>query len=137
MKTSHVLEVTAHPYSLGNPCIYYAKDYTPGVSGVWNKDLYWEVEEINGTVMFVNYEENEKEMLRLAKAEYCTSIVASSQTVKQDGVIVGYKAVLKTKIPGEKSRTLWVSEEVYKYRDIGEQSAKHAANKKKFEMRKQ
>lgn len=137
MKTSHVLEVTAHPYSLGSPRIYYAKDYTPGVSGVWNKDLYWEVEEINGTVMFVNYEENEKEMLRLAKAEYCMGIVASSQTVKENGVIVGYKAVLKTKIPGEKSRTLWVSEEVYKYRDIGEQSAKYAANKKKFQMRKQ
>lgn len=136
MKTSHVLEVTAHPYSLGNPRIYYAECYPVG-STVTNKGVDWQVEVVNNVVMFVSYEENEKEMLRLAKAEYCTGIVASSQTVKQDGVIVGYKAVLKTKIPGEKSRTLWVSEEVYKYRDIGEQSAKYAANKKKFELRKQ
>ncbi|MNG13000.1 hypothetical protein D3C85_631930 [compost metagenome] len=135
MKTSHVLEVTAHPYSLGNPRIYYAKDYTPGFSGVWNNGIYWEVEVVNNTVMFVNYEENEKEMLRLAKAEYCTSIVPSTQTVKQDGVIVGYKPTLKTKIPGEKPRTLWIGEEVYKFRDIGPESAKYAANKKKFELR--
>lgn len=136
MKTSHILEVTAHPYSLGNPRIYYAECYPIG-STVTNKGVDWHVELVNNVVMFVSYEENEKEMLRLAKAERPVSIVASSKTVKKDGVIVGYKAVLKTKIPGEKSRILWIGEEVCKYRDIGEQSAKYAANKKKFELRNQ
>lgn len=133
MKTSHVLEVTAHPYSLGNPRIYYAESYAIG-SGVWNSGIYWEVELINNTVMFVNYEENEKEMIRLAK-DFPVSLKASSQQVKENGKIIGYKPVLKRKVPGEKGRILWVGEEICKWRDIGDQSAAYAANKKKFEIR--
>lgn len=48
----HCIEVTAAPYSLGNPRRYYAADYQTGAY-VDNSGVTYQVKDVRGTLMFV------------------------------------------------------------------------------------
>lgn len=90
MKTSHTLQVTAHPYSLGSPRYYHAKNYSVGDT-VINSGEQWIVKEINGLLMFVNYE-GEDQLIRMAKAGV---LKPSHKVRKVEGKLAGYIPVLK------------------------------------------
>lgn len=134
MKTSHALEVTAHPYSLGSPRVYFAKDYGVGDTVV-NSDIVWVVKEFSGVLLFVSYEEDEEEMIRMAKSD-STSLKTSTKTVKEDGKIVGYLPVLKYKSFGGKDKVLWTGTEICMWRTLGPNSAETAARYKITELKK-
>lgn len=127
MKTSHALQVTAHPYSLGSPRIYYAKDYTVGDT-VINSGEEWVVKEFStGVLMFVCYE-GEAELISMAKANV---LKPSHKVRKIDGVLAGYYPVLK-----HNGKVVWQDTEWYMWRDIGDNSAKQNARYKIIELRK-
>lgn len=133
MKTSHILEVTAHPYSLGSPRIYYAEDYAIG-STVVNNGTEWVVKYINGVCMFVSYGENEKEIAYIAK-KFPYNLKVSYRVVKDGNAIVGYIPMIKYISPGEKARVLWAGDNICTYRDLGPNSAAHAARMKILEIK--
>lgn len=121
MKTSHTLEVTSHPYSLGSPRVYHAKDYVVG-SIVDNKGISWVVKEFSGVLLFVDYE-GEDVLIRMAKDN---ALKPSYKVRKIDGKLAGYIPVLKLKTDG---KIVWQAEDKdwCMWRDFGENSAKQNA----------
>lgn len=119
MKTSHTLEVTSHPYSLGSPRLYHAKDYVTG-SVVDNKGVSWVVKEFSGVLLFVDYE-GEDALISMAKANV---LKPSHKVRKVGGKLAGYIPVLKYK-----GKIVWQAEDKdwCMWRNIGENSAEQHA----------
>ncbi len=126
MKTSHALEVTAYPYSLGSPRLYHAKDYVVG-SIVMNSGEEWVVKEFNGVLMFVNYE-GEDVLIRMAKDNV---LKPSYKVRKVEGKLAGYFPVLK-----HEGKVVWQDAEWYMWRNLGPNSAEFNARWKITELRK-
>lgn len=120
MKTSHALEVTSHPYSLGKPRIYFAKDYVIG-SIVVNSGEEWVVKEFSGVLLFVCYE-GEEELIRMAKANV---LKPSYKVHKIDGKLAGYFPTLK-----HNGKVVWQGAEWYMWRNLGTNSAEFYARYK-------
>lgn len=125
MKTSHVLEVTAHPYSLGNPRVYHAKDYIVGAT-VMNSSEEWIVKEFSGVLMFVCYE-GEAELIRMAQA---CALKPSYKVHKVEGKVAGYFAALKYN-----NEIVWQATEWCMWRNLGPNSAEFAARAKIVELK--
>ena len=120
MKTSHTLQVTAAPYSLGSPRLYHAKDYVVG-STVFNSGAEWVVKEFSGVLMFVDYE-GEDELIRMAKAGV---LKPSYKVRKVDGKLAGYIPVLKYD-----GKIVWEDNQWFMWRNIGDNSAEQNARYK-------
>lgn len=127
MKTSHTLQVTAHPYSVGSPRLYHAKDYVVG-STVDNSGTSWVVEEFSGVLLFVDYE-GEDVLRAMAK----DNVLKPSYKVRKiEGKLTGYIPVLK-----HKGQVVWEAEDKdwCMWRDIGENSATQHARWKIIQLK--
>ena len=127
MKTTHALEVTAQPYSLGNPRLYLAKDYVVGSTVVNSGEERVVKEFYTGVLMFVCYE-GEDELVRMAKANV---LKPSYKVRKVDGKLAGYFPALKYD-----GKVVWQDTEWYMWRNLGPNSAEFYARHKITELRK-